>query len=211
MRFFKYAAVVALLFMVPSVAMAQTRFEVSPFFGWRQGNDVGDISGVSIDLDSGATYGFMVDVGITDNLYGEFIYSYRKTDGSVFIPPDVSPTGPVGTFDITGNVDYYQGGLLYQFQLRNPMVKPYIVGTLGAGSFRSMDQSSTNFSLSGGAGVKLMFSRNVGVRGEYRLFSTSTSFTGVGGWCDWWGFCYTFLTDQYLYQSQFSAAIILAY
>jgi opacity protein-like surface antigen len=211
MRYLKYALVATLLLMVPAAAMAQTKFEVSPYFGWRQGNDISDVSGVAVNLDSGATYGFMVDVGITDNLYAEFIYSYRKTDGTVFIPPDITEPGPRGTYDIEGNVDYYQGGLLYQWDLRNPKVKPFIVGTLGAASFRSMDQSSTRFSLSGGAGVKVMFSRNVGFRGEYRLFSTSTNFTGVGGWCDWWGFCYTFLSNKYLYQSQFAAAIIIAY
>jgi hypothetical protein len=56
-----------------------------------------------------------------------------------------------------------------------------------------------------------MISRNIGFRGEYRLFSTSTNFTGRGGWCDWWGFCYTFLTNQYLYQSQFSAALTIGF
>ena len=211
MKFARNALIFAILLMIPSAAMAQTRFEISPFFGWRHGNDLNDVSGVSVDLESGVAYGFMVDVGITSNLYAEFVYSYRKTNGSVFIPPTLPEPGPSGAFDIEGTINYYQGGVLYQFDLRNPKLKPFIVGTLGVASMSSGDQSSNRFSMSGGVGIKYMFSRNVGFRGEYRLFATSTNFVGRGGWCDWWGFCYTFLTNKYLYQSQFAAALVIGF
>ncbi len=211
MRYAKYALILAILLMIPSAALAQNRFEISPFVGWRHGNDINDVSGIRVNLESGVAYGFMVDVGITSNLYVEFIYSYRQTNGRLFVPPGLPEAGPVGEFDIEGNVDYYQGGLLYQWDLRNPELKPFIVGTLGAASMRSGEQSSTRFSWGGGAGIKYMFSKNIGFRGEYRLFSTSTNFVGRGGWCDWWGFCYTFLTNQYLYQSQFSAGLTIGF
>lgn len=214
MRYAKHALIFAMLLMIPSVALAQTRFEVSPFFGWRHGNDISDVSGVRVDLESGVAYGFMVDVGITPNLYAEFIYSYRKGNGTLTVPPGLPEPGPVGTFDVEGNVDYYQGGLLYQWDIRSqPKIKPFIVGGLGAASLRSDtgDTSNTRFSWNGGGGVKVMFSRNIGFRGEYRLFGTSTNFVGRGGWCDWWGFCYTFLTNKYLYQSQFTAALIIGF
>jgi len=211
MRYAKYALILAVLLMIPSAALAQNRFEISPFVGWRHGNDINDVSGIRVNLESGVAYGFMVDVGITSNVYAEFIYSYRKTNGRLFVPPGLPEAGPVGEFDIEGNIDYYQGGLLYQWDLRNPKLKPFIVGTLGASSMRSGDQSSTRFSWGGGAGIKYMFSKNIGFRGEYRLFSTSTNFVGRGGWCDWWGFCYTFLTNQYLYQSQFSAGLTIGF
>lgn len=216
MRYAKHALIFAMLLMIPSVALAQTRFEISPFVGWRHGNDISDVSGIRVDLESGVAYGFMVDVGITSNLYAEFIYSYRKTGGTVTIPPGLVPPPPsgAGTFDVEGNVDYYQGGLLYQWDIRSqPKIKPFVVGTLGAASMRSelVDESNTNFSWSGGAGLKVMFTRNIGFRGEYRLFGSSTNFVGRGGWCDWWGFCYTFLTNKYLYQSQFAAALTVGF
>jgi len=211
MKFARSALIFAILLMIPSAAMAQTRFEISPFFGWRHGSDISDVSGVRVDLESGAAYGFMVDVGITSNLYAEFVYSYRKTNGSVFIPPNLPEGGFSGLLPIEGTVNYYQGGLLYQFDLRNPKLKPFVVGTLGVASMSSGDQSSNRFSMSGGVGIKYMFSRNVGFRGEYRLFSTSTNFVDRGGWCDWWGFCYTFLTNKYLYQSQFAAALVIGF
>lgn len=129
------------------------------------------------------------------------------------VPLGLPEAGPVGTFDITGNVDYFQGGVLYQFDLANPQLKPFIVGTLGAASMRSpgVDTSTTNFSWSAGLGAKFMFSRHIGVRTEYRVFSSSTNFVGRGGWCDWWGFCYPFLTSQCLYQSQLAAGLIIAF
>ncbi len=211
MRYAKYALILAILLMIPSAALAQNRFEISPYVGWRHGNDINDVSGIRVNLESGVAYGFMVDVGITSNVYAEFVYSSRKTNGRLFVPPGLPEAGPVGEFDIEGNVDYYQGGLLYQWDLRNPKLQPFIDGTLGAASMRSGEQSSTRFSWGGGAGTKYMFSKNIGFRGAYRLFSTSTNFVGRGGWCDWWGFCYTFLTNQYLYQSQFSAGLTIGF
>jgi len=215
MRYAKHLLIFAILLMIPTAALAQNRFEVSPYVGWRHGNDISDVSGVAVNLDSGVAYGFMIDVGITSNLYAEFIYSYRNTTGNVFIPPGLPETGPTGNFDIEGKVNYYQGGLLYQWDLQNPMIKPFIVGTLGAANMSSDSAgesfSNTQFSWSGGAGIKVMFTKNIGFRGEYRLFGTSTNFVGRGGWCDWWGFCYTFLTNRYLYQSQFAAALTVGF
>ena len=92
MRSMRYIVVAALLLIVPSVALAQeTRFEVTPHFGWRHGNDVSDVSGLSVDLDSGVAFGFMVDVRLTGGLYAEFIYSRRSTGGVVFVPPGIDP------------------------------------------------------------------------------------------------------------------------
>jgi len=215
MRYAKHLLIFAILLVIPTAALAQNRFEVSPYFGWRHGNDISDVSGVSVNLESGVAYGFMVDVGITSNLYAEFIFSYRDTGGTLFIPDNLPEVGPVGRFDIEGKVNYYQGGLLYQWDLANPKLKPFIVGTLGVANMSSdsggESRSNNNFSWSGGGGIKYMFSKNVGFRGEYRLFGTSTNFVGRGGWCDWWGFCYTFLTNKYLYQSQFAAALTVGF
>ncbi len=212
----QYVVVLALIaaVLVPAAAQAQeTRVEFTPYFAWRHGNDVNDTSGIRVNLESGVAYGFMVDVNVTSNVQIEFIYSARRTDGTLFVPPGLPELGPVGTFPFSGDVDYFQGGILYQFDLANPNIKPFVVATLGAASMRpdQVDESRTRFSLSAGIGAKLMVSKHVGVRTEYRIFSTSTDFVGVGGWCDWWGFCYTFLTSQRLYQSQVTAGLIIAF
>jgi len=213
MKYSRYLLVFALLLVIPTAAFAQQRFEFAPSVGWRHGNDISDVSGIAVNLDSGVTYGFTVDVTIYNNLQAEFIYSYRDGPGNVFIPPGLPDAGdnPSGRFDIAGKQVYYQGGILYNFELMDPNLKPFIVGTLGAANFNSGGQSSTNFSLSAGAGIKYFFTKNIGFRGEYRLFSTSTNFLGVGGWCDWWGWCYTVLTTKYLYQSQFAASVIIGF
>ena len=130
MRYAKYLVAFAMLLIIPSVALAQeSRIEVAPYIGWRHGNDINDVSGVAVDLESGTAYGFTVDVRIHGNLFAEFIYSYRNTNGTLFIPPGLPEDGPVGTFDIEGNIDYYHGGLMYQFDVASaPNFKPYIVG-----------------------------------------------------------------------------------
>ena len=213
MKYAKHVLIFAVLLMIPTAALAQTKVEIAPYVAWRHGSDISDISGVAVNLESGTAYGFMVDVSITPNLQVEFVYSNFNTGGTLAVPPGLPEPGPTGTFAISGNVDYYQGGLLYQWDLANPKVKPFIVGTIGAASMRSelVDTSNTNLSFSGGGGVKYFFSDHVGIRAEYRLFSSSTNFVGVGGWCDWWGFCYTFLSNKYLYQSQFSFALIFGF
>jgi len=213
MKYGKHVLIFAVMLMIPTAALAQTKVEIAPYVAWRHGNDISDISGVAVNLESGTAYGFMVDVSVTPNLQVEFVYSNFNTGGTLVVPPGLPEAGPIGTFDISGNVDYYQGGLLYQFDLANPRVKPFIVGTIGAASMRSelVDTSNTNISFSGGGGVKYFFSDHVGIRTEYRLFSSSTNFVGRGGWCDWWGFCYTFLTNKYLYQSQFSFGLIFGF
>ena len=212
----QYVVALALIaaVLVPAAAQAQqTRFEVTPYGSWRHGNDMTDTSGIAVNLESGVAFGFMVDVNVTSNVQIEVIYSYRRTAGELFIPLSLPEAGPVGIFPFEGNVDYLQGGILYQFDLSNPKIKPFIVGTLGVASLRSAetDVSRARFSWSGGIGAKFMFTRNVGIRTEYRIFSTSTEFVGRGGWCDWWGFCYTFLTNKRLYQSQLAAGLILAF
>ena len=195
----------------PAAAWAQTKVEISPFVAWRHGNDLRDVSGITVDLESGTAYGFMVDVSVMPNVQVEFVYSNFRTGASVFVPVDI-PGGPI-TAQGDGNIDYYQGGLLYQWDLQNPKIKPFIVGTLGAAYIRpvAVDESTWSFSWSGGMGVKIFFNEHIGIRTEYRIFSTSTEFVGRGGWCNWWGFCYTFLTSQRLYQSQVAAALIIGF
>ena len=214
MKYLKHALVVAMVLMIPAVAFAQERrVEISPFVGWRHGNDISDVSGVAVNLDSGTAYGFMVDVSVTPNVQVEFMYSYFSTTGNVLVPPGLPEPGPVGQFDISGNVDQYQVGVLYQWDLQDPRLKPFVVASIGAASMRSeaVEESNTNLAYGFGGGIKFFFAKNIGVRAEYRLLSASTNFVGRGGWCDWWGFCYTFLTNKYLYQSQVSFAATVGF
>jgi hypothetical protein len=210
-RAIRYALIAALLLIVPSVALAQTRFEVTPYVGWRDGNDVRDKSGLAVQFDSGVAYGFIVDVAITRNLYAEFTFSYRDTHGRFVFPPAVDPFTPTGTFEFDGTLNYYQGGIVYHFETGQPAFRPFLFASFGAARLSTEGASSSNMSGTVGGGIKFMFSNNVGVRGEYRLFVTDTDFVGRGNWCNWWGYCYSVLTTQYLYQSQLSAGLIIGF
>lgn len=210
-RSMRYVLTAALLLIVPSAALAQTKFEVSPYVGWRDGNDVRDRSGLAVQFDSGVAYGFIVDVAITRNLYAEFTYSYRDTGGRFIVPPEVDPFTPTGAFDFTGTLNYYQGGIIYHFETRYPAMRPFLFASIGGARLSAEGATSSNLSGTVGGGLKYMFTDNIGVRGEYRLFVTDTDFVGRGAWCDWWGFCYSVLTTQYLYQSQFAAGLIVGF
>ena len=84
--------ILAVAIFSPSTALAQQKFEFAPFIAWRHGNDLrDDPTGIRIDLESGSAYGFIVDVTIRGNLQAEFIYSYRKTNVALTVPPQ--PTG----------------------------------------------------------------------------------------------------------------------
>ena len=201
---------------LPSVVEAQQarRFEISPFVGWRQGGALADDpTGLEVDLSNGTAYGFMVDVSVTPNLQVEFVWSHTKSDVEIGLTPG-NDLPDVRFPLMSAYVDHVQGGLLYQWNLANPNIKPFIVGTVGATvftpEFEDLDTAS-NFSWSAGGGMKFFFSRHFGFRAEYRLFSTRTNFVDNGVWCDPFGFCYYLSAKQNLWQSQFAGALIVAF
>ena len=208
-------AVVVATVVLPFAAEAQERrFEIAPFVGWRQGGElVDDPTGLAIDLESGTAFGFTADIAVTPTLQVEFLWSHTKSDFNIgldfgdIVPPVEFPLSAV-------YVDYFQGGLLYQWNLSNPDLKPYVVGTLGATVFtpelENLD-TVTSFSWGVGGGVKYFFGRNFGVRAEYRLLSTRTDFVGTDVWCTPFGFCYRLTTKQNLWQSQVAAALVVAF
>ena len=88
MRYLKYLIVVTVLAGVPATAWAQQSVvEVSPYVGWRHGNDISDVSGVSVDLDSGTAFGFMVDVRVTNNVLWSSSTATAEPPGRCSCPP----------------------------------------------------------------------------------------------------------------------------
>jgi opacity protein-like surface antigen len=218
MKLYKLLLVLLVITLVPSAAFAQQKFEIAPFAGWQHGNDIFDQpTGTRIDMSSGSAYGFIVDVSLTENLQAEFIYNRRSTTVDVTAPPqDGFPDG-ITIRDAPVTANYYQGGLIYNFPIWNkPQFKPFVGFGLGVASFsENVDEveakATNNFSWSAVGGFKYFFNKNIGFRGEYRLFSTSTNFVQKGYWCDWWGWCYTFASKQNLWQSQFNAALVIGF
>jgi opacity protein-like surface antigen len=218
MKLYRLLFVLLAIALVPSAAFAQQQFEIAPFAGWQHGNDIFDQpTSTRLDVANGSAYGFIIDVSLTENLQAEFIYNRRSTTVDVTAPPQEGFPDGINIQGAPVIGSYYQGGLIYNFSIWNkPEFKPFIGFGLGAASFKENDdradaQSTSNFSMSFAGGVKYFFTKNIGFRGEYRLFSTNTDFVQRGYWCDWWGWCWTFASKEYLWQSQFIGALVIGF
>ena len=218
MKLYKLLFVLLAITLVPSAAFAQQRFEIAPFAGWQYGNDIFDEpTGTRVEVANGSAYGFIVNVSLTENLQAEFYYGRRSTTVEVTAPPQQGFPGGVDIPDAPVTANYYQGGLIYNFSIWNkPQFKPFIGVGFGATSLKENSDDfeaagTTNFSMSVVGGIKYFFTDNIGFRGEYRLLSTNTNFVNRGVWCDWYGWCWTFASAQYLWQSQFNAALVIAF
>jgi opacity protein-like surface antigen len=142
-----------------------TRFEITPFVGYRFGGgfDV-DGSTQSADLDDHGSFALALNLRRDETSQYELFYSRQETQ--------LEPDSPLGALGI--NVEYLHiGGTLVADD--EMLLKPYIVGTLGLTRLtpepgRASD--NTRFSFSLGAGLRVPVSRRFSVRLEARGFLT---------------------------------------
>jgi hypothetical protein len=154
---------VCLLGHVPA-ASAQG-FEVTPFIGYRFGNDFFELlTRRPIDTDGGSTVGVVVNVPTSEDFQVEALYTHQHVHAIV---PTVS-TGPLPNFEF--DVDHYQGGGLREYDTGR--MRPFLTGTLGLTRYATQGQSEIRFTLGAGGGVKLFPSRHVGLRLDARTFMT---------------------------------------
>jgi opacity protein-like surface antigen len=161
-----------------------TRFEVTPFAGYRFGGDF-DIQGSrrGANLNDHGSFALALDLRRDEGSQYELFYSRQETN----LAPD-SPLGPLGL-----DVEYLHiGGTLVLDE--EQLLKPYLIGTLGLTRLtpepgRSSD--NTRFSFSLGAGVRVPVTEHFGLRLEGRGYLTfvdtrSSVFcasTSAGGFC----------------------------
>ena len=201
---------------VPSEALAQrggrNSVELTPFVGFRFSNtltaNVEVIPGVGvaedIKLTNGISYGFIVDVPLTDYVAIEGVYSYRKSDVRV---SGFSPEHVVGR----GSASYIQGGALFTINPYSRGAKWFISATMGVGIFGAdipdvNVPNSTRFSFGFGAGVKIPLSDSIGLRTEFRGFSTKTDLTSLGWICGYYT-CGVVETNQYFWEGELRAGV----
>ena len=160
--------------LVPATTFAQpARVELTPFAGYRSEATVDSSSDLGLNrnvrFDSSAFYGVALDIPLTHNWQIELLANRQKTSLR-FDHGLLSPAQKLG--DIT--LDYYQAGFLYQWG--RGQVNPYVVVTGGAARLDPDFPEVTAedyFAGSLGAGVKVFFSPNVGLRFDARGYWTN--------------------------------------
>jgi len=160
--------------LIPVATFAQpARVELTPFAGYRSEATVDSSSDLglnrSVRFDSSAFYGVALDLPLSHHWQLELLANRQKTSLS-FDHPLLSSAQKLG--DIT--LDYYQAGFLYQWG--RGQVNPYVVATVGAARLDpDFPQVSSDdyFAGSFGAGVKVFFNPNIGLRFDARGYWTN--------------------------------------
>lgn len=165
-------ASLVLFLLLPALAVAQ-KVELTPFVGYRFGGQIDEDANVhfgsgDFDIDDDTSAGLILGFAVTRGLQVELIWSHQATrlleDRGFF-------GGDAELFDI--DLDYYHAGVAYQWVLGQ--VRPFVGASLGATELNPDEPglaSETRFSIGIGGGVKLMFTRNLGLRFEGRLLAT---------------------------------------
>jgi opacity protein-like surface antigen len=159
-------------------------YEVTPFAGYRFGGNF-DVSGSTRDasLADHGSFALALDLRRDEESQYELLYSRQQAS--------LQPDSPVGPADV--NVEYLQLGGTLDVYVEQPLLKPYVVGTLGLTRFTpdaGAGNDDTRFSVSLGAGLRVPVTPHFGLRFEARgyvtfintdssVFCASGSFGGV--------------------------------
>lgn len=184
-------------------------FEITPLAGYRFSGQVAaydrfdeELVDTDIEVEEGEFFGVLLGIPLTPNWKLELLANRQE---STFILDEglFEPIQELG--DVT--LSYYHVGLLYEWG--RGQVRPFIVGALGLAQIEPDSprvDTEDRFSGSLGAGVKVFFSRNVGLRLEGRGYWTDFD----AGLEDDFGRRRREV-DEALYQGEASAGLILAF
>jgi opacity protein-like surface antigen len=157
-----------LLLLLPAAARAEGRVEITPFAGFTFGGNFEDnTTGASLKVGESGSLGLILGYRDTPETHYELFYSFQRTD--------LRGSGTFGgnpLFDL--DIHYLHLGGTYEF-VGESKVLPFISGGLGATFLVPTGEgldSSTNFSLSLGGGVKVPVTGRVGLRFEGRGYMT---------------------------------------
>lgn len=159
---------VLLLLLLPAAARAEGRIEITPFAGFTFGGNFEDnTTGASLKVGESGSLGLILGYRDTPETHYELFYSFQRTD--------LRGSGTFGgnpLFDL--DIHYLHLGGTYEFPGERKLL-PFISGGLGVTFLIPTGEgldSSTNFSLSLGGGVKVPVTGRVGLRFEGRGYMT---------------------------------------
>lgn len=156
--------------------------EVSIFSGYRAGGELENAStGNKVSLDETDSYGIIIGSDYGPEHVMEFLYSFQNTD---LYDTNTTPQTKLQNVD----VEYFQvGGSQIWVEEK---VDKFFGATLGAIHLSPNDStlsSKSRFAMSLGGGMVYKFTRNIGLRLEFRAYfsslGSSETFCGNGGQC----------------------------
>jgi opacity protein-like surface antigen len=157
-----------LLLLLPAAARAEGRVEITPFAGFTFGGNFEDnTTGASLKVGESGSLGLILGYRDTPETHYELFYSFQRSDlrGSGIF-------GGNPLFDL--DIHYLHLGGTYEFPGERKLL-PFLSGGLGVTFLVPTGEgldSSTNFSLSLGGGVKVPVTGRVGLRFEGRGYMT---------------------------------------
>ena len=211
MRIMKVLGLGALILLCGSSALAQGRFEIQPFVGYKWGGTLdlapNTASVARAEFASDIAYGVTATFNATPHFGLEFLWNHQPTTVS-------GQLGNGATFptQVDAHLDQYHGNIVVTLTDEDSNFKPFFLVGFGATSIGADNRNgATKFSFGLGAGVKYFFSEHIGVRTQIRYAPTYVYSTYGGTYCDWWGFCWTIPDDHYLNQGDVTGGLVFRF
>ena len=184
------------------------RFEVTPYYGYRFGDEFGDIdfAGISsLEIQDGSAYGLILSFNVNPNAQVELQYSQQRTElqgkGSFFLASGDK------LFDL--NVETWQLGGNYMVGVPEDPVRGFVGFSVGLTNFEpdaSGFDGDSQFAFSFYAGAKVRLAKHFGLRFQGQWIATYIS-SDDEVFCDPFGFCFVVSDADYLNQIELSAGL----
>ena len=190
--------------------LAQYRFEVQPFAGYKYGGgvDVGSNPfGVNrINIDSSVSYGVTATFNPAERLGVEFLWDRQPTNATA----NYNSGGSLGT-KVGFTMDQYHGDFLFSLADHGSKVEPFVLVGFGASNMHGGGSSTTKFSFGVGGGLKYFVTQHIGLRVQARYTPTYAYTTSGGIWCNWWGYCWSVPNDHFLNQGDVTGGVVFRF
>ncbi|MFC1799501.1 hypothetical protein ACFL2Z_01125 [Candidatus Eisenbacteria bacterium] len=210
-------ASVLCVLLLSGAASAQKGFEITPIFGYAWTSRVNTYEG-QFDIGNSSNWGILFNYDIGNYTYKgtalEILYNRQDSRAEFY---EAGTRIREDLFDMS--VEYFQIGAANR--LHYDKIEPFgefLIGatrfaakedvTVGENTFRPSDEWM--FSMTLGAGVRLMLSERIGIRAHGRLLMPM-SFSGGGLWCGFGGCSVGVGSSSWFMQGDLGAGIIVRF
>jgi len=193
------------LILLPHLLSAQSNaFELTPYYGYQSGGSFDsndrDYGRITFDIGDSSTWGATFGIPVGPHFQVELLY-FRQSSDLKLARGAFTPGLPLGDVDL----DVYHVGMLWQSIAGQ--VRPFVAMSAGLTNVDPrLGSSQTEFSMSFGGGVKILFGDHLGVRIDGRFF-----FTDLGDNGPYYGCCYYYDGSSDLVQGQVVGGLILRF